>query len=100
MHRPSPVSEQQRQRIRSFIHSPTRMTFQEFLSKWDVNYDFFAELFQCNESTVKNWINGNLDDSTPQRSYQRTLFIADLILEKYEDLPVFFQQLFCPDWNR
>jgi hypothetical protein len=100
MHRPSPVSEQQLQQIRSFIHSKTRMTFQEFLSKWDVTHDFLAELFQCDKSTVNSWINGNLGDSTSQRSHQFKLFIADLIIEKYEDLPVFLQQQLCPDWNR
>jgi transposase len=70
MHRPSPVSEQQMQRILAFTHSETRMTFQEFLSKWDVTHDFLAELFQCDVSTVKRWIKGKFDDSSSQRSHQ------------------------------
>ncbi len=100
MHRPSPVSSQQRQQIRSFIDSKTRMTFQEFLSKWDVTHDFLAELFQCDVSTVNNWINGNLGDSTSQRSHQRTLFIVDFLLSYFERLPDFLKSLFCPDLNR
>ena len=100
MHRPLPMTEQQMQRIFAFIHSKTRMTFQEFLSKWDVTYDFFADLFQCNESTVKRWINGNLGDSCSQRCYQQTLFIVDFILSHFERLPDFFKSVFCPGWNR
>ena len=100
MHRPSPVSEQQKQQVLDFIHSKTRMTFQEFLSKWDVTYEFLADLFQCDPSTVNNWINGNLGDSTSQRSHQRTLFLTDFFLSYFERLPDFFKSVFCPGWNR
>lgn len=100
MKKPSSMTEQQWQQIFRFIYSETRMTPQEFISKWGVTYDFIAELFQCDVSTVNSWINKNLGDSTSQGSYQFKLFIADLILEKYKDFPVFLQQILCPDWNR
>jgi hypothetical protein len=100
MHRPSPISAQQLQLIRSFIHSQTRMTFQEFLSKWDVTYEFLADLFQCDKGTVASWINKDLGDSCSQRCYQQTLFITDFILSHFERLPDFFKNLVCPDWKR
>ncbi len=99
MDKPSSMTEQQWQQIRSFIHSKTRMTPQQFMYKWDVNYKFIAALCKCDVRTVKRWIKGKFGKAASHRSHQRTLFIADLILEKYKELPVFLQQQFCPDWN-
>ncbi|AFZ15601.1 hypothetical protein Cri9333_4835 (plasmid) [Crinalium epipsammum PCC 9333] len=100
MHRPSYITEQKWQQIYSFIHAKTRMTPQQFVSKWGVTSGFIAELCHCNESTVANWINGNFGDSSSQRPHQLKLFIADLMLSDFEGLPEKFKSLFCPDWQR
>ncbi|AFZ15672.1 hypothetical protein Cri9333_4911 (plasmid) [Crinalium epipsammum PCC 9333] len=100
MHRPSSMTEQQRQQIYSFIYSKIRIKFQEFLSRWDVTHDFIADLYHCDVTTVRSWINKNFGDSASQRSHQFKLFIADLILSDFEGLPDNLKILFCPDWNR
>ena len=96
MDRPSSMTEQQWQQICNFIDSENKMTPQEFISKWGVTYEFIAKLCQCNERTVPRWSTPNFGKSSSQRCQQFRLFIADLILEKYKEMPVFLQQQLCP----
>jgi hypothetical protein len=100
MDKPSSMTEQQWQQICSFIDSKTRMTPQQFMYKWDVNYEFIAKLCNCDKRTVFRWSNGNFGKSSSPTCQQFRLFTADLIIEKYEEMPVFLQQRFCPDLTR
>ena len=100
MHRPLPVSEQQMQLIRSFIHSKILMTPQEFLSKWDVTQEFIAEICQCDLRTVKRWLKGNFGKAASHRSHQLKLGIVNLILSYFERLPDFLKSVLCPGWKR
>ena len=75
------------------------MTPQEFVYKWNVTHDFIAALCNCHVTTVDSWINGNFGKSSSQRCQQFKLFIADLILEKYKEMPVFLQQTLCPSFE-
>lgn len=96
MHRPSPMTEQQKQQIRAFIYSEILMTFQQFISKWDVTYDFIAELCHCEVSTVSPWFASGRNYSPPFRHHKLELALADLILSDFEGLPDNLQQLLYP----
>jgi len=90
-------SSKQRERIFSFIHAPIQINPQQFKNKWDVNSEFIAELCNCDVRTVNRWLASDRNYTPALRCHQWELALADLILEKFEDLPAYLQQLLCPD---
>lgn len=93
---PRPLNSQQLTRIRAFIYADPAIDHQQFEAKWDVSRELIAELCQVDIRTCNSWFSQGRSRQFPQLYHKWYLTLADVILERFDELPNFLQTLLCP----
>jgi hypothetical protein len=93
---PQPLSERQKNLIRAYSYSQFQMTPQEFVSKWEVNYEEVSLICNRSISTVSFWFSYGVNQRQPNRNDMRHLALVDFILENFEKIPLELINLLCP----
>ena len=93
---PKPLSQRQRDLIKAYSYSQMQMTPQEFVSKWDVNYEEVSLICNSSISTVGFWFSYSVNQRQPTRNDMRHLALVDFILNNFQEIPREFMNLLCP----
>ncbi|MBD1908347.1 MULTISPECIES: helix-turn-helix domain-containing protein [Cyanophyceae] len=93
---PQPLSQRQRNLIKAYSYSQIQMTPQEFVSKWDVNYEEVSLICNRSISTVSFWFSYGVNQRQPTRNDMRHLALVDFILNNFQEIPREFMNLLCP----
>ncbi len=91
-----PLTERERTLIRTYSYCQLQMTPQQFLSKWDLNYDEISLICDRSISTVSFWFSHGRNHRRPTRDDMRHLALVDFLLEHFEEIPLEIKNLFCP----
>jgi hypothetical protein len=95
---PSPrkLTPQQIQRLRAYIYVDPPLDHYQFLMRWDVDRELISQVCHVNIRTVNTWLSKGSVHQSPQRYHLWYLSFADIILERFDELPDFLKVLFCP----
>lgn len=96
---PSPrkLTPQQLKRLRAYIYVYPPLDHYQFLAKWDINRELTAQICRCELRTINIWFAQGRIHRSPQEYHLWHLSFADIILERFDELPDFLQLLLCPD---
>ena len=95
MNNPRFLSPQQLKRLRAYIYAEPTLEHYQFTAKWDISRELIAEVCRVDIRTINTWFAKGLHQS-PQEYHLWHLSFADLILERFDELPDFLQALLCP----
>ncbi len=93
---PQPLSQRQRDLIKAYSYSQIQMTPQEFVSKWEVNYEEVSLICNRSISTVGFWFSYGVNQRRPNTNDMRHLALVDFILNNFESISVELMNLLCP----
>lgn len=96
-HSPRKLTPQQLKILQAYISAKPILTHQTFLAKWDLNRELTAQICRCDLRTINAWFAHGRIHRSPQEYYLWHLSFADIILERFDELPDFLQVLLCPD---
>ena len=94
---PRDLSFQQFARLLAFIYATPLLDHQQFLAKWNVNRKLIAEICEVDIRTVNSWFSQSRFHQSPQNYHKWYLTFADIVIERFDELPDFLQVLLCPD---
>ncbi|MCC5610572.1 helix-turn-helix domain-containing protein [Nostoc sp. CHAB 5834] len=95
-HSPRELTSQQLQRLRAYIYVDPPLDHYQFLSKWDISRELTAQICRCDLRTINAWFAHGRIHRSPQEYYLWHLSFADIILERFDELPDFLQLLLSP----
>lgn len=93
---PQPLSQRQKKLIRAYSYSQFQMTPEEFLSKWELNYEELSLICDRSAPTVGFWFSQTVNKRQPNRNDMRHLALVDFLLENFEKIPPELINLLCP----
>jgi phage terminase Nu1 subunit (DNA packaging protein) len=64
------------------------MTPEQFVSKWEVNYEKLSLICDRSISTVSFWFSCGVNQRRPTRNDMRHLALVDFLLENFEKIPL------------
>jgi hypothetical protein len=97
LNNPRSLSPQQLKRLRAYIYAKPTLDHYQFLAKWDISRELIAEVCRFESSrTVNSWFSQGRTHQSPQEYHLWHLSFADLIVERFDELPEFLQTLLCP----
>jgi hypothetical protein len=97
MNNPRSLSPQQLKRLRAYIYAKPTLDHYQFLAKWDISRELIAEVCRVESSrTVNTWFSQSRSQQSRKTYHLWYLTFADLILERFDELPDFLQILLCP----
>ena len=91
-----PLNERQHNLIELYSYCQLGMTPQQFLTKWQVNYELLAFICNRSVSNVRFWFVRGRNYRRPTSADLRHLAIMDFLLEHFEDIPEELKTLLCP----
>ncbi len=91
-----PLNERQHNLIQLYSYCQLGMTPQQFLTKWQVNYELLAFICNRSVSNVRFWFVRGRNYRRPTSADLRHLAIMDFLLEHFEDIPEELKTLLCP----
>lgn len=95
-HSPRKLTSQQLQRLRAYIYAEPILNHQAFLAKWDISRELTAQICRCDLRTINIWFAQGRIHRSPQEYHLWHLSFADIILERFDELPDFLQVMLCP----
>ncbi|GAB4297374.1 MAG: hypothetical protein Fur0025_35370 [Oscillatoriaceae cyanobacterium] len=87
-----PIGTRERQIIQLYSECQLSMTPEQFYQKWDVSYEIMADICWRSPATVARWFRRGDSRRYPTPNDMRHLALMDLLLECYEDIPLFWRQ--------
>ena len=93
---PQPLNQRQKDLIRAYSYSQFQMTPEEFLSKWELNYEELSLICDRSAPTVGFWFCHSANKRQPNRNDMRHLALVDFLLENFEKIPPELMNLLCP----
>ena len=94
---PRDLSFQQFSRLLAFIYATPLLDHQDFIAKWNVNRRLIAEICRVDIRTVNGWFSQGQSHQSPKNYHKWYLTFADIVIERFDELPDFLQVLLCPD---
>lgn len=94
---PRDLSFQQFARLSAFIYATPLLDHQDFIAKWNVNRRLIAEICKVDIRTVNSWFSQGRFHQSPQNYHKWYLTFADIVIDRFDELPDFLQVLLCPD---
>ncbi len=94
---PRDLSFQQFARLSTFIYATPLLDHQEFIAKWNVSRRLVAEICRVDIRTVNSWFSQGQFHQSPQNHHKWYLTFADIVIDRFDELPDFLQVLLCPD---
>lgn len=93
---PRKLTPQQLKRLQAYISAQPILTHQTFLAKWDISRELTSEICRVHFRTLNSWFaQADVHQSCKKYHFWHLTF-ADIILERFDELPDFLQLLLCP----
>jgi hypothetical protein len=96
MNNPRSINPQQLKRLRAYIYAKPTLDHYQFTAKWDISRQLIAEVCGLQSRTVNSWFSQSESHQSPKTYHLWYLTFADLIVERFDELPEFLQTLLCP----
>jgi hypothetical protein len=90
------LSPQQLARLGMFIYAEPFLDHKAFIAKWNVSRELVAQICHVDIRTCNSWFSLGRSHQEPQPYHKWYLSLADIILDQFEELPEYLQNLLCP----
>lgn len=96
MTNPRRLGQRELDLINRFVNCNLEMSPRAFEAKWDVKRSHSCALCHCSITTVQRWFERGSNYCYPTRHHKRSLALADIFMECFEEFPESLRNRFCP----